>query len=108
MAKASSKSTKTRAAAKKASASAPQPAAAAKPAAPPTASAAAPAAAPAPQPLTPSAPPTTKVTKDERHRMIAEAAYYISVRRGPSSDPTKNWLEAERQIDAQLLRDGRL
>jgi len=59
-------------------------------------------------PLTPSAPVTTKVTKEERHRMIAEAAYYLSLRRGPASDPLKNWLEAEAQIDAQLKRDGRL
>lgn len=66
-----------------------------------------PAAAPS-APLTPSAPVTTKVSKEERHRMIAEAAYYISLRRGPSSDPMKNWLEAEAQIDAQLKRDGRL
>ncbi len=58
--------------------------------------------------LAPSAPQTTKVTKEERHRMIAEAAYYISLRRGPSSDPMKNWLEAEAQIDAQLKLDGRL
>ncbi len=69
---------------------------------PPTATAAPPLA------WEPSAPPVVKVTKEERHRMIAEAAYYLSLRRGPSSDPLKNWLDAEAQIDEQLRREGRL
>ena len=58
--------------------------------------------------LQPSAPAVTKATKDERHRMVAECAYYISLRKGPSSDPAGNWVEAEKQIDAQLEREGRL
>lgn len=59
-------------------------------------------------PLQPSAPPVVKASKDERHRMVAEAAYYISIKKGPSSDPKTNWGEAEQQIDAQLKREGRL
>ncbi len=68
-------------------------------------------AAPAPivtPPLKPSAPPVTKASKDERHRMVAEAAYYISLKKGPTSSPQANWTEAEQQIDAQLKREGRL
>jgi len=59
-------------------------------------------------PLRPSAPPLAKATKEERHRMVAEAAYYISLKKGPSSSPQANWTEAEQQIDAQLKREGRL
>lgn len=59
-------------------------------------------------PLQPSAPPVAKATKEERHRMVAEAAYYISLKKGPSSAPQANWTEAEQQIDAQLKREGRL
>ncbi|MBU4459405.1 MAG: DUF2934 domain-containing protein [Verrucomicrobia bacterium] len=59
-------------------------------------------------PLKPSAPPVAKATKDERHRMVAEAAYYISIRKGPTGDPKGNWIEAEQQIDAQLKREGRM
>jgi hypothetical protein len=59
-------------------------------------------------PLTPSAPETTKVTREERHRMIAEAAYYLALKRGWNSDPLRNWLDAEKQIDEQLRREGRL
>lgn len=36
---------------------------------------------------------------EARHRMIAEAAYFISLRRG-GGDPTADWLCAEEQIDA--------
>lgn len=72
-----------------------------------------PAAPPAPAPivtppLKPSSPPVTKASKDERHRMVAEAAYYISLKKGPSSSPQANWTEAEQQIDAQLKREGRM
>jgi len=34
--------------------------------------------------------------------MIAEAAYYIALRRG-YGDPDRDWLEAEAQVDAMLL-----
>ena len=39
--------------------------------------------------------------------MVAEAAYYISIKKGPTSSPQANWTEAEQQIDAQLKREGR-
>lgn len=37
---------------------------------------------------------------EARHQMIAEAAYFISLRRGGGGDPTADWLCAEEQIDA--------
>jgi len=40
--------------------------------------------------------------------MIAEAAYYLALKKGPQSDPHQNWLEAEAQIDARLRSEGRL
>jgi hypothetical protein len=41
----------------------------------------------------------------ERLRMIAEAAYYRAQERGPGpADPQRDWLEAEAEIDAMLLR----
>lgn len=52
---------------------------------------------PAPKPVSGG-----KFSPEERHHMIAEAAYYLALRRGPASDPMKNWLEAERDIDARL------
>jgi DUF2934 family protein len=49
----------------------------------------------------------SKVTPDERHRMIAEAAYHRAEQRGfTNGDPLQDWLEAEAQIEIQL-RDGR-
>jgi hypothetical protein len=41
--------------------------------------------------------------EDERHQMIAVAAYYLAERRGfaPGS-ATADWLSAERQIDRML------
>ena len=52
-----------------------------------------------------AAPAGSPVTPEERHRRIAEAAYYIALQRGFESDPHANWLEAERQIDAQIKSD---
>ena len=43
------------------------------------------------------------VSADERRRMIAEAAYYRAERLGGRVDPTRNWLEAEAEIDAVLM-----
>ena len=62
------------------------------------ASAPTPTPAPKPEPISPA----------ERHRMIAEAAYYLALKKGPQSDPHQNWLEAEAQIDARLRSEGRL
>lgn len=41
-----------------------------------------------------------------RQEMIAEAAYYRSLRRG-RCDPDRDWIEAEREIDALLGGDLR-
>ena len=39
----------------------------------------------------------------ERHRMIAEAAYFHAEKRGfQASDETLDWLEAEKDIDSLL------
>lgn len=93
-------------------AKAPAPAPAAPPAAAPApaptpkpAPAATPPPAPAPAPARPAVKP---VTAEERHRMIAEAAYYIALRKGFNSDPRENWLLAEKEIDAKLKAEGRL
>ena len=79
---------------------------------------AAPAVAPARTPV--KAPPTSKlsakaakessgkIAPEDRHQMIAEAAYFIAVKNGFNSDPTQNWAQAEAQIDAKLKADGRL
>jgi len=45
-----------------------------------------------------------KITGDERHTMIAKAAYRHAELAGFASDPVQNWLAAEREIDAALER----
>jgi Protein of unknown function (DUF2934) len=47
------------------------------------------------------------IAPDERHRMIAEAAYHRAEKRGfMNGDPGQDWLEAEAQIENEL-RNGR-
>jgi hypothetical protein len=42
-------------------------------------------------------------SESERRHMIAEAAYYLAEKRGfADGDPTRDWIAAEAQIDAQL------
>ncbi len=44
------------------------------------------------------------VTPEERHRMIAETAYFLAQERGfHGGDPVADWIEAERRVDRQLL-----
>lgn len=44
-----------------------------------------------------------ETTPERRYRMIAEAAYYIAEQRNfAPSDPSKDWAEAEAQINAML------
>ncbi|HXJ80909.1 MAG TPA: DUF2934 domain-containing protein [Candidatus Methylomirabilis sp.] len=44
-----------------------------------------------------------EVDPDERHRMIALAAYYRAERRGfTNGDPLQDWLEAEAEVTVQL------
>jgi hypothetical protein len=43
------------------------------------------------------------VTAEERHRMIAETAYFLAQERGfRNGDPVSDWIEAERRVDRQL------
>jgi hypothetical protein len=43
------------------------------------------------------------VTPEERHRMIAETAYFLAQERGfTGGDPVSDWIEAERRVDQQL------
>jgi hypothetical protein len=52
-------------------------------------------------------PPRPVISPQERHRRIAEAAYFLALRRGVGqSDPQQNWIDAERQIDAELDLHG--
>jgi chromosome segregation ATPase len=42
-------------------------------------------------------------TAEERHRMIAQTAYFLAQERGfAGGDPVTDWLEAERRVDRQL------
>lgn len=70
----------------------------------------APAATPRPastgMPVVTDAPVAARgaVSAAERQRMVAEAAYYRATRRGfGPGDPVRDWVEAEAEIDAQLL-----
>ena len=48
--------------------------------------------------------PKTPLTAEARWRMIAEAAYFKAQRRGfVGGDATRDWAEAEQEIDAWLL-----
>ena len=65
--------------------------------------------APEAEPAKPAKTATPRVTATlptaERQRMIAEAAYYRAQRRGfAPGNPHQDWLEAEAEIDAMLLR----
>lgn len=43
------------------------------------------------------------VTAEERHRMIAETAYFMAQERGfHGGDPVSDWIEAECRVDRQL------
>lgn len=45
------------------------------------------------------------VTAEERHRMIAEAAYYRALQRGFAGGSAEDdWAQAEREINTTLLR----
>jgi hypothetical protein len=40
---------------------------------------------------------------DHRRALIAEAAYYRSLRRASSGSEIDDWLAAEREVDARLM-----
>jgi len=47
--------------------------------------------------------PASKITEEERLRMIAEAAYHRAQARGSvEGNPDEDWLAAEAEIDAKL------
>ncbi|MFZ5509641.1 MAG: DUF2934 domain-containing protein [Pseudomonadota bacterium] len=51
-----------------------------------------------------AAVPGAIVTAEERHRMIAEAAYFRALQRGLLDGyELGDWLDAEKEIDARLL-----
>lgn len=59
--------------------------------------------APAPRPA-----PVPTASPEERHRRVAEAAYFIALKKGLGhSDPALDWAEAEKDVDAQLARELR-
>jgi hypothetical protein len=46
-----------------------------------------------------------EVTPEERHEMVAVAAYYLAEKRGfPGGGALDDWITAERQIDAMIER----
>ncbi len=49
------------------------------------------------------APAATRISPEERHQMIAECAYYRSLSSDGSTDPVRDWVEAEMEIDNHLL-----
>ena len=52
---------------------------------------------------------SSPVSAVERHRMIAEAAYFLAERRGfPGGDVAEDWRQAESWIDQMLKEQGRL
>ncbi len=92
---------------KKTAAAKPAPVAAAKAAPAKTApyevkAAPAPAAVKSAATLTPAKPSTKTISQDDRDVMIREAAYYLAEKRGFQGDPHDDWVEAEKQVDAQL------
>jgi hypothetical protein len=55
-------------------------------------------------------PKTTSqtMTADQRHSMIQAAAYLRAEKRGfQNGNPTQDWVDAEREIDAMLSDDRR-
>ena len=46
-------------------------------------------------------------TPEDRHRMIAETAYFMAHERGfKGGDPVSDWIEAERLVDRQLCAEA--
>jgi hypothetical protein len=50
----------------------------------------------------PGHPSAQIVTIEERHALIAEAAFYIAEQHGFQGDALDDWLQAEAIIDARL------
>lgn len=56
------------------------------------------------QPAPPSDRPIVMISDEQRYRMVAEAAYYRAERNAFKSDPVRDWIEAEHDIE--LLLNG--
>lgn len=67
-----------------------------------------PAPAPAPAAVRPVAPaPKVEqktISRDERQRMIEQAAYFLAEKHGFSGDSSAHWAAAEAEVDADLRR----
>lgn len=58
--------------------------------------------------VTQDAAPAPAILTEDRHRMIAEAAYFIAERRGfQGGNPEQDWFEAEKQISRMLESSAR-
>ncbi|HMP77468.1 MAG TPA: DUF2934 domain-containing protein [Kiritimatiellia bacterium] len=62
-------------------------------------------AAPA-KPVAPVAPKPVMISKEERMRMIEQAAYFRAEKHGFQGDSSQHWSAAETEIDADLKRRG--
>jgi hypothetical protein len=47
--------------------------------------------------------PVTAINADRRRSLIAEAAYYRSLRRATPGSDIDDWLAAEKEVDAKLM-----
>jgi hypothetical protein len=56
-------------------------------------------------PTTTSASSKT-ISREDRQRMIEQAAYFRAEKRNFQGDPNEDWMAAEADIDAQLERQG--
>jgi len=49
-------------------------------------------------------PGSTVTTAEKRHRLIAEAAYYLAEKRGfQGGSPEQDWIEAASQVDRMFM-----
>ena len=53
-------------------------------------------------------PAAAEITPEQRHQLIAEAAYLRAESRGfDAGDPLDDWLQAEQEVDARLTHSAR-
>lgn len=57
------------------------------------------------KPAAPVTPSYRTISQAERQRMIEEAAYYRAENENFTGDPDAHWAEAEKEVDARLLRE---
>lgn len=57
------------------------------------------------QPVSAQSGSQVPISSEERHRMIAEAAYCLAEQRGfQGGSPEQDWLEAEAQVERMINR----